>query len=73
MNLKWRELIALVRIASLGGCENQLKAHINANITVGNDCEKLIEVITQCIPYIGFPRSLNAINCINEIIKEKEV
>lgn len=73
MNLKWRELITLVCIASLGGCESQLKAHINANITVGNDREKLIEVITQCIPYIGFPRSLNVINCINEIIKEKEV
>lgn len=73
LNLKWRELITLVCIASLGGCESQLKAHINANITVGNDREKLIEVITQCIPYIGFPRSLNAINCINEIIKEKEV
>lgn len=31
---------------------------------LGNNREVLIETITQCQPYIGFPRILNAINTI---------
>lgn len=67
LDLKTRELLTFVMLATLGGCENQLKAHIGANIKVGNTRETLIETITQCQPYIGFPRTLNAIQMINEI------
>jgi len=67
LDLKTRELLTFVMLATLGGCENQLKAHIGANIKVGNTREILIETITQCQPYIGFPRTLNAIQMINEI------
>lgn len=69
LDLKTRELLTFVMLATLGGCENQLRAHTNANITVGNTRDILIETITQCQPYIGFPRTLNAINMINEITK----
>ena len=54
-------------IATLGGCENQLRAHTKGNYQVGNSRELLIETITQCQPYIGFPRTLNAIAIINEM------
>lgn len=69
LDLKTRELITLVMLATLGGCENQLRAHAGANITVGNSRDVLIETITQCQPYIGFPRTLNAIAIINEVTK----
>lgn len=69
LDLKTRELITFVVLATLGGCENQLKAHISANLKIGNTREVLIETITQSQPYIGFPRTLNAINIINEITK----
>lgn len=69
LDLKTRELITLVMLATLGGCENQLRAHAGANITVGNSRDVLIETITQCQPYIGFPRTLNAISIINEVSK----
>ncbi len=67
LDLKTRELLTLVMLATLGGCENQVRAHIGANIQVGNTRETLIETITQCQPYIGFPRTLNAIQMINEM------
>jgi len=70
LDLKTRELLTFVMLATLGGCENQLRAHTSANIKVGNTREILIETITQCQPYIGFPRTLNAINIINEITKK---
>ena len=63
---KQRELITFVFIASLGGCENQLRGHLQGNLNVGNDKEKLISAITVILPYIGFPRSLNALSIINE-------
>ena len=62
-----RELITFTFIASLGGCENQLRGHVQGNLAVGNDTEKLISAVTVMMPYIGFPRTLNALNIINEI------
>ena len=69
LDIKIRELITFSIIATLGGCENQLRAHIGGNAAIGNDKETLLNVITQCMPYIGFPRTLNAITCINEVLK----
>ncbi|MBC8585195.1 carboxymuconolactone decarboxylase family protein [Youxingia wuxianensis] len=67
LDLKMRELITFCAICSLGGCEPQAKAHAGANISVGNTREILIDAITQCLPFIGFPRTLNAITCINQV------
>jgi 4-carboxymuconolactone decarboxylase len=54
----------------MGGTESQVKGHIRGNINVGNDKEMLLSVITQLLPYIGYPRTLNAIKCLNEVITE---
>ena len=72
LNLKIRELLTFCILAALGGCENQLRSHIMGNVTVGNDKEMLIEALTQCMPYIGFPRTLNALACVNEMLPEPE-
>lgn len=53
------------------GCEPQVKGHITGNVNVGNDKLKLLAVATQLLPYIGYPRTLNAITCLNEVIPEK--
>ncbi|WP_258058150.1 carboxymuconolactone decarboxylase family protein [Campylobacter hyointestinalis] len=72
LDLKFRELLTFVILASLGGVESQLKAHITGNIRVGNDRAKLISVVTLLVPYIGYPRSLNALSAINETAPYKE-
>ncbi|XJZ27501.1 carboxymuconolactone decarboxylase family protein [Bacillota bacterium Lsc_1132] len=71
LELKTRELLTLCIISALGGCESQVKSHVQGNLNVGNDKETLISAITHCLPYMGFPRTLNALACINEIIPEK--
>lgn len=68
LDMKQRELLTFCVIASLGGCENQLRAHVQANLTAGNTRDDLLEAITQIQPYIGFPRTLNAISIVNEVI-----
>ncbi|MBR0186831.1 MAG: carboxymuconolactone decarboxylase family protein [Synergistaceae bacterium] len=66
LNLKEREMITFCYISAQGGCEPQLTAHAKGNMSVGNDKAFLIDVVSQCLPYIGYPRSLNAIRCVNE-------
>lgn len=61
-----REMVTLCFLAAQGGCEPQLTAHAAANMRVGNSREFLIGVVSQCIPYIGYPRSLNALRCVEE-------
>lgn len=67
LNDKDRELITFTFILSLRGCENQLKIHTIGNIEIGNDKDKLIDIITLLIPFIGFPRMHNALAIINEV------
>ena len=68
LDLATRELITFSFLISLGGCDPQVKGHVRGNLNVGNDRARLIEVVTQLLPFIGYPRSLNAINAINEVI-----
>lgn len=67
LDLKTRELLTFIMIISLGGAEPQAIAHANANIKMGNSKDMMLEAVTQCLPYIGYPRTLNAITIINNI------
>lgn len=66
LDYKQREMITFCFLSAQGGCEPQLTSHAAANMKIGNDKKFLIEVISQCLPYIGYPRSLNALRCVNE-------
>lgn len=66
LDLKERELITFCFLMAQGGCEPQLTAHAKGNMHLGNDKDFLIRVVSQCLPYIGYPRSLNAITCVNK-------
>ena len=71
LNVKTRELITFSILVSLGGCESQVKSHIQGNADVGNNKDTLLAVVTQLLPFIGYPRTLNTIACLNEVIPEK--
>ena len=66
LDLKQREMITFCFLMAQGGCESQLIAHAKGNMNLGNDKAFLIRVVSQCLPYIGYPRSLNAMNCIQK-------
>lgn len=65
-----REMLTFAVLCAQGGCEPQLKSHVKGNAGVGNTKEDLLAALTVCIPYIGFPRTLNALGCINEMLPE---
>lgn len=66
LDLAQRELITFCFLLAQGGCEPQLTSHAKGNMNMGNDRDFLIKVVSACLPYIGYPRSLNAIACVNK-------
>ena len=70
LDYRQREMITFCFLAAQGGCEPQLTSHAAANLCIGNDKAFLIKIISQCLPYIGYPRSLNALRCVNDAAKE---
>ena len=54
------------------GIKSQLRGHTAGNFGVGNDKAKMYSVVEQCMPYIGYPRSLNAMAVIDEVAKSFE-
>lgn len=67
LSLEEREIITIASLLTAGGCEPQLKVHINGALNVGLSPEKIIEVFIQCIPYVGFPRVLNAVAAARQV------
>lgn len=72
LTLAQREMITFCFLAAQGGCEPQLTAHAGGNMNLGNDRDFLMKVVSQCLPYIGYPRSLNAITCINKAAESRK-
>lgn len=70
LDLSTRELLTFSIISALGGCESQVRSHVQANVSVGNSKQNLVDALAQSLPYIGFPRTLNALACINAVIPE---
>ncbi len=71
LDLKQREMITFAAIASLGGCDSQVRSHVGANIAVGNSRQDLLNTLTVMLPYIGYPRTLNALAAINAVAPAK--
>ena len=70
LDLAQREMITFCFLSAQGGCEPQLIAHAKDNMNMGNDAAFLTKVVLQCLPYIGYPRSLNAMGCIAKAAKQ---
>lgn len=70
LSIAQREMLTFCFLMAQGGCEPQLIAHAKGNMRVGNDKNFLICLVSQCLSYIGYPRSLNALRCINEAAKQ---
>jgi 4-carboxymuconolactone decarboxylase len=70
--LPTRELLTFVLLVAQGGCDSQAKSHVAGNVRVGNDRQILLDALSQLVPYIGYPRTLNGLAAINEIAPAEE-
>lgn len=71
LSFREREIITITSLLTQGDTKNQLIVHINGSLNVGITKEEIIEVFTHCIPYVGFPKVLNAIMIAKEVFETR--
>lgn len=69
---KIRELITIT-VLTVNQTLPQLEAHVGACLNVGLSPLEIREAIYQCAPFIGFPKTLNAISGMNKIFEEHKI
>ena len=69
---RMRELVTITVLATIQALP-QLKAHLAACLNVGCTPVEIREVLYQCAPFIGFPRTLNAISAMNEVFQQNGI
>ena len=72
LDYKTREMLTMAVIGTLGTAEPQYKSHVIGTLDAGATKEEVIGVITTMNPYIGFPRTLNALRIANEVFNERK-
>lgn len=71
LNLRQREMITITSLLTQGDTSPQLKVHIDGALNVGLSEKEIIETFIQTIPYVGFPRVLNAVNVAQEVFQSR--
>lgn len=61
---------ALVTIASLVtlGADPQVELHIHTGLTAGLSKDEIVAGIVHLLPYVGFPRVLNALYIVKKVL-----
>jgi len=72
LNFKQREMITITSLLTQGDTAPQLRVHINDSLNVGLSREQIIETFIQAIPYVGFPKVLNAVTIAKEVFKSRD-
>jgi 4-carboxymuconolactone decarboxylase len=67
-----RQLVTLGMLTALGGCEPQLKVHINAALNVGLTKKEIVEALLHSAVYCGFPKAVNATFVAKEVFAERK-
>ena len=73
LSLQERELVTIASLLTAGGCEPQLRVHLNGALNVGVAPEKIVETLIHCVPYVGFPRALNAVSAAKEVFAARRL
>lgn len=72
LDLQQRELVTLAALAAQGGSEKQLHVHVQAALNVGLSREQIVECFIQCVPYLGFPKVLNAVFVAKSVFADRD-
>ena len=72
LDLKTREMITCISLSAMQTLP-QLKAHVGAALNVGVKPVEVRELIYLCAPFIGFPKTLNALATANDVYKDRGI
>lgn len=72
LSLQQRELVTITSLLTQGDTVDQLRVHFNGCLNVGLSRTEIVETCIHCIPYVGFPKVLNALTVVKEVFAKKE-
>lgn len=67
---KSKEIVAVSSLIAQGAIP-QLKVHLNGALNTGSSINEIKEVILQMSVYCGFPKCINAMNALREVLNER--
>lgn len=70
LDLRTREMITVAVIGAMG-IEPQFKSHVAGALAAGMSRDEIMGTITVMNPYVGFPKTLNAIRWAKEVFNRK--
>jgi len=70
-DLRQKELVAVASLATMGGCDRQLETHVHGAFNVGLSEAEIVEAVMTLIPYIGFPKALNAMAVVKRVVEKR--
>ena len=70
-DLRHRELVAISSLATMGGCDPQLETHVHGAFNAGLTEAEVVEAVMTLIPYVGFPRALNAMAVVKRVVEKR--
>jgi 4-carboxymuconolactone decarboxylase len=73
LTLAQREIASIAALVALGGLEPQVRGHTRAALTAGLSATEILETVIHTVQYAGFPRALNAISVVTEVLIEEGV
>ncbi len=71
LSMKEKEIAVVAALTALGTAPSQLKIHLNGALHTGCTVSEIKEVILQMAVYAGFPRCVNGMFALKEIIQER--
>jgi 4-carboxymuconolactone decarboxylase len=71
-DLRHKEIVAIASLATMGGCDRQLETHVNGAFNVGLTEAEIVEAVMTLIPYIGFPKALNAMAVVKRVVEKRK-
>lgn len=73
LDLKMRMIVTLTTLITQGGCDKELEVHVGSALNVGLEAKEIVEVMLHCIPYIGFPKVMNAIHVARKVFEGRGI
>ncbi|MFD4376432.1 carboxymuconolactone decarboxylase family protein [Streptomyces sp. NPDC058486] len=73
LSLRERELVTVAALVAQGDTAPQQNFHIDAALHVGVEPTEIIEALIHLVPFVGFPRALNAITVARQVFADKGI
>ncbi|WP_164545191.1 carboxymuconolactone decarboxylase family protein [Antribacter gilvus] len=67
-----RQLVTIGILGAMGGCEPELRLHLDTALNVGVTKEQIAEIVVQVAGYAGIPRAVNMAMVAKEIYAARD-